>query len=69
MQVDNFNQLRVSAYVTAAHIKFLLLHDGKSEDAIKSFFKDVYEVYLKVTFLHCWDQLGSLLFIGKDIKT
>ena len=47
-QVDNFNQLRVSAYVTAAQMKFLLLHDGKSEDAIKAFFKDVYEVYLKV---------------------
>ena len=52
-QVDNFNQLRVSAYVTAAHIKFLLLHDGKSEDAIKSFFKDVYEVYLKVRWQPC----------------
>lgn len=58
-QVDNFNQLRVSAYVTAAQMKFLLLHDGKSEDAIKAFFKDVYEVYLKVRGLATM-QVGTL---------
>jgi hypothetical protein len=40
--------VQVSAFVTAAQVKFLLLHDGKSEDSIKLFFKDVYEVYLRV---------------------
>ena len=39
---------QVSAYVTAAHIKFLLLHDGRNEEAIKGFFRDVYEAYLRV---------------------
>ncbi len=34
--------------MTAAQVKFLLLHDGKSEDTIKLFFRDVYEVYLRV---------------------
>jgi Sedlin, N-terminal conserved region len=34
--------------VTAAHIKFLLLHDGRNEEAIKGFFRDVYEAYLRV---------------------
>lgn len=34
--------------MTAAQIKFLLLHDGKNEDTIKLFFRDVYEVFLRV---------------------
>jgi hypothetical protein len=46
--VDKFNNLQVTAYITAAHMKFLLLHDGKNDDAIKLFFRDVYEIYLKV---------------------
>jgi hypothetical protein len=41
-------QQQVSAFVTAAHIKFLLLHDGRSEESVKNFFKDVYEAYLRV---------------------
>jgi trafficking protein particle complex subunit 2 len=40
--------LQVSAYVTAAHIKFLLLHDGRNEESIKGFFRDVYDAYLRV---------------------
>lgn len=34
--------------MTAAHIKFLLLHDGRNEEAIKGFFRDVYDAYLRV---------------------
>lgn len=34
--------------MTAAHVKFLLLHDGRGEEAIKSFFRDVYDAYLRV---------------------
>jgi len=40
--------LQVSAFVTAAQIRFLLLHDGRSDDVVKAFFKDVHELYLKV---------------------
>lgn len=40
--------VQVSADVTAAHIKFLLLHDGRNEEAIKGFFRDVYEAYMRV---------------------
>ena len=39
---------QVSAFVTAAQIKFLLLHDGRSEDSVKGFFKEVYDGYLRV---------------------
>ena len=34
--------------MTAAQIRFLLLHDGRSDDSVKAFFKDAHELYLKV---------------------
>ena len=40
--------MQVSAFVTAAQIKFLLLHDGRSDESIRQFFRDVQEVFLKV---------------------
>ncbi|KAK9833304.1 hypothetical protein WJX81_004791 [Elliptochloris bilobata] len=46
--VDKFNNLQVSAFVTAAQVTFLLLHDGRNDDSVKLFFRDVYEVYLRV---------------------
>lgn len=52
--VDRFNQLQVSAFTTAAHAKFLLLHDGRSDDLVRSFFKDVYELYLRVSGGEGW---------------
>ena len=41
---------QVSAFTTAARAKFLLLHDGRSDDLVKSFFRDVYELYLRVSW-------------------
>lgn len=46
--VDKVNHQQVSTFLTAGNIKFMLLHGGKSEDAIKNFFNDVYELYVKV---------------------
>jgi trafficking protein particle complex subunit 2 len=47
--VDKFNDLTISGFCTAGHIKFLLLHDHRTEEAaIKQFFYDVYETYVKV---------------------
>jgi hypothetical protein len=42
------NHQQVSTFLTAGNIKFILLHAGKSEDTIKNFFHEVYEVYVKV---------------------
>ena len=46
--VDKFNNVIVTAYSTAIHVKFLLLHDGRSDDTIRLFFKDVYDIYVRV---------------------
>jgi hypothetical protein len=47
--VFQVNQQQVSTFVTAGNIKFMLLHGGRSEDSIKNFFTDVYELYVKVS--------------------
>jgi len=47
--VDKFNDLTISAFATAGHIKFMLLHDHRTEElAVKQFFSDLYELYLKI---------------------
>lgn len=46
--VDRFNNLFVTAYVTPGNARFLLLHEGKNDDAIRTFFTEVHELYLRV---------------------
>eukprot|EP00775_Hariotina_reticulata_P002493 gene2493-2796_t len=46
--VDRFNNLFVTAYVTPGNARFLLLHDGKNDDAIRTFFTEVHELYLRI---------------------
>ena len=59
--VDRFNELSVTCLLTPSSkpyllvnygidARFLLLHEGKNEDAIKNFFNEVYELFVKVTF-------------------
>jgi hypothetical protein len=44
--------LLIICYPCTADVKFMLLHDGKSEDNVRSFFTEVHELYLKVTRAH-----------------
>jgi hypothetical protein len=46
--VDRFNAFQVSAFTTAGRARLLLLHDGRGDDLVRGFFKDVYELYLRV---------------------
>ena len=46
--MDRFRELTVSAFVTPGNMRFMLLHDGKTEDSVRNFFEEVHEVYLRV---------------------
>ena len=45
--VDRFNSLLISAYVTPGGAILLLLHNGKHEDAVRAFFVEVHDMYVK----------------------
>ena len=45
--VDRFNSLQISAYVTPGGVTLLLLHNGKGEDAVRSFFIEAHDLYAK----------------------
>ncbi|KAF7320246.1 Trafficking protein particle complex subunit 2 [Mycena kentingensis (nom. inval.)] len=44
---DKFNEWTVSAFITPGNMKFVLLHEGKNDEGIKSFFTEVWELYVK----------------------
>mmetsp|Transcript_11961 Transcript_11961/g.17930 ORF Transcript_11961/g.17930 Transcript_11961/m.17930 type:complete len:131 (-) Transcript_11961:1654-2046(-) len=46
--VDRFNDQNVFAFVTAGGVRFLLLHEGRNEDAVRNFFQEVHELYVRL---------------------
>jgi len=52
----------VSTFLTAGNVKLMLLHTGKSEDAVRNFFQDVYELYVKVRTCKTQQQRGTVLW-------
>jgi trafficking protein particle complex subunit 2 len=57
--VDKFNDLYVSAYVTAANVRLMLVHDTKNEDGIKNFFIEVHENIVKAMMNPLFDVFRS----------
>ncbi len=49
--VDQYNHQQVSTFVTACHVKFMLLHTGKNDETLRVFFNEIYELYTKVSLI------------------
>ncbi|KAJ2712674.1 TRAPP subunit [Coemansia spiralis] len=45
--IDKHGDWSVSAYVTPSGVRLMLLHEARSEDAIRAFFADCHELYIK----------------------
>mmetsp|Transcript_736 Transcript_736/g.1175 ORF Transcript_736/g.1175 Transcript_736/m.1175 type:complete len:129 (+) Transcript_736:1367-1753(+) len=58
--VDKFNELSVSAYVTAGNVRFMLVHDSKDDDKIKNFFVEIYELFIKALMNPLFDISSGL---------
>ncbi|KAJ1736126.1 TRAPP subunit [Coemansia biformis] len=56
--VDKHGDWSVSAYVAPSAVRLMLLHESRSEDAIRAFFADCHELYVK-TLLNPFYEPGS----------
>eukprot|EP01066_Platyproteum_vivax_P012527 Platyproteum_vivax@DN5694_c0_g1_i2.p1 len=66
--VDRFNEWSVSAYVTAGHVRLMLLHKLKNEENIKNFFIEVHELYIKSLLNPLHEVYGVLASPAFDAK-
>lgn len=66
--VDKFNDLLVSAYVTAGRTRLLLLHDNRNDDGIHAFFKEV-TLSLAHTHTRCAPLDHGCVFVAADRKS
>lgn len=63
--IDTFYGYLVSAYVTPGNVKMMLVHEGKNEEAIRHFFTDVNDLYVKTMlspFYRLNDPIRSSVF-------
>ncbi|CAK0865857.1 unnamed protein product [Prorocentrum cordatum] len=45
--VDKYQGFNVSAFCTAGHIRFMLLHSSRNEEGIRAFFGELHDLYIK----------------------
>lgn len=63
--VDRYNEWLVSAYLCPSGDRLMLLHDVKSDDAVRQFFTEVNEAYTKLSlniFHQRESKIGNLAF-------
>ncbi|KAI9501986.1 TRAPP subunit [Coemansia spiralis] len=66
--VDRYNDWTVSAYVTPSNARFMLLHEAKPEDPIRSFFAACHELYLRTLLNPFYEANTSILSQAFDAK-
>ncbi|KZF21620.1 trafficking protein-like protein particle complex subunit 2 [Xylona heveae TC161] len=68
--IDRFYNNYVSCFLTGGNIKFLLLHAPTTPKAIRSFFVDVYEIWVKTLmnpFYHIDMEVRSPVFRSRVV--
>lgn len=63
---DKAGDIYASAFVTASHHRFVLLHVHKDEDSINSFFNDVYQAFVKMIMNPFYDINTPITSSGFD---
>jgi len=66
--VDKFNEFQVSTYVTAGHIRFMLLHKLRNEEGIRNFFLELHDVYLKTILNPFYEANGLIALPSFDAR-
>lgn len=46
--VDRHNEQLISAYITPGSVRFLILHEGKLEEGVRTFCGEIHEAYTKI---------------------
>eukprot|EP00386_Alphamonas_edax_P015878 GDKI01048514.1.p1 GENE.GDKI01048514.1~~GDKI01048514.1.p1 ORF type:complete len:149 (+),score=18.50 GDKI01048514.1:44-490(+) len=69
-QVDKFQDMAVSAFVTAGHIRLLLLSsaNARNEDSIGAFFREVHELYIKNLLNPFYEVNGPITSATFDLR-
>ncbi|KAJ2489948.1 TRAPP subunit [Coemansia sp. RSA 2050] len=66
--IDRYNDWNVSAYVAPSNTRLMLLHEAKADDAIRLFFTDCHELYLKTLLNPFYEPNTPIQSQAFDIK-
>ncbi|KAJ2762217.1 TRAPP subunit [Coemansia nantahalensis] len=66
--VDKHGDWNVSAYVTPSGVRLMLLHEARSEDAVRAFFTDCHELYAKTLANPFYQPAAPILSQAFDAK-